>query len=141
MAVALRDLERGHARSRPPLRIVHSRAPVPPTSPAVYWLRRVFVLAVIVAAIFGAVMALRATASAASPAPARIEMTMVVSDGETLWDVARRYAPAGADRSAWVVDVATRNALDPATIRPGTPVLVPVEGQQVLAIPQAPAGR
>jgi hypothetical protein len=68
-------------------------------------------------------------------------MVVVVSDGETLWDVARRYAPAGADRSAWVVDVATRNALDPATIRPGTPVLVPVEGQQVLAIPQAPAGR
>ncbi|CAN5900052.1 hypothetical protein BH23ACT10_BH23ACT10_10440 [soil metagenome] len=142
MAVALRDLERVNGPRRPALRIVHPQPPLPPPTPTpAYWLRRLLVLAVVAAVILGAVVVTRAATSARAPAPARVEMAVVVPAGETLWDVARRYAPAGADRSAWVVDVADRNAVDPATIQPGTPLVVPVEGQHVLADPQVPSVR
>ncbi|MBW3604068.1 MAG: LysM peptidoglycan-binding domain-containing protein [Actinobacteria bacterium] len=64
-------------------------------------------------------------------------MTVTMSTGDTLWDLARRYAPADTDRAAWVVDVATRNGVDPGAVLPGTPLVIPVGGPQVLADPQA----
>ena len=139
MAVALRDLERG--RARPALRVVHSRPPVPPTPPGVYRLRRILVLAVLIAVLAAAVMAARAATASVTPAPERIEITVVLAQGETLWDLARHYAPAGADRSAWAVDVAARNGLDPAAISAGTPVVVPIDGHRVVAAPQGGARR
>lgn len=141
MAVALRDLERGDAQRHPTLRVVHGRPQLPPTPPGVYRVRRLLVLAVIVIAVISVGVAVRAVAFAEPPVHDRVEVTVVVQAGETLWDVARRYAPSNADRSAWVAELADRNAVDPGVIQPGTPIVVPVEGQRVLAAPQERAAR
>ncbi len=138
MAVALRDLERGRRQRRPVLRVVHPQPPAPPTRRAVYWRRRLVVLAVVLAVTLGSVMIAGAVVSSTAMSPARVEMTVVVSAGETLWDIARRYAPATADRSAWVADVAASNDVDPAAVQPGTPIVVPVEMQRVVANPRVP---
>lgn len=134
MAVALRDLERGQQR-RPTLRVVHGR-PSPPAPPQwIFWARRLVVALVLTAAVAGAVATLRAS-SADAAATGRVEVSVVLPAGETLWDLAGRYAPAGADRSSWVVDVAARNDLDPGAIPAGTPVLVPLGGDGVTAMPR-----
>lgn len=135
MAVALRDLERGHAGYRPDLRVVHSGPPAPPTPTPVYWRRRMVVLVLVVLVVAGVSMVGRSVAGPAVPA-ARIEMTVTMSTGDTLWDLARHYAPAGTDRASWVVDVAARNGVDPGAILPGTPLVIPVGGPQILADPQ-----
>lgn len=133
MAVALRDLERGHTGYRPNLRVVHSGPPAPPTP--VYWRRRVVALVLVVLVAVGVSMVVRSVAGPAVPT-AQIEMTVTMSTGDTLWDLARRYAPAGTDRASWVVDVAARNGVDPGAILPGTPLVIPVGGPQVWADPQ-----
>lgn len=139
MAVALRDLERRHAHRRPDLRVVPARPSPPRTPPPVFWLRRALVVALVVVAVLGVVGVVRASISDASAD--RIDMTVVIPAGGTLWDLAERYAPAGADRSTWVADVAERNDVDPAAIQPGTAVAVPVQAQHVTATPQPPSGR
>jgi hypothetical protein len=143
MAVALRDLEQARAPRRPGLRIV-SPQPTPPRrrpTRTVYWLRRAAVLAVAVALAVGLVATTRALrADTTTPVP-RIDMTVVIPAGGTLWDLADRYAPADMDRSAWVLAVAERNDLDPGAILPGTPVSVPVAADRVVAQPQARSAR
>jgi hypothetical protein len=138
MAVALRDLEREHVHRRPALRVVAPQPAPPGTPPTVFWLRRAIVVALAVVLV-GVVGVVRATTS---DAPAdQIAMTVIVPAGGTLWDLAERYAPAGADRSTWVAAVADRNDVDPGAIQPGTAVTVPVEAQHVTASPEVPAGR
>lgn len=139
MAVALRDLERGHVHRRPALRVAPARPSPPRTPPPVFWLRRALVVALAVLVVLGVVGAVRA---GTSDAPAeQIDMTVVIPAGGTLWDLAERYAPAGADRSTWVATVAERNDVDPAAIQPGTAVAVPVQAQHVTATPQPPSVR
>jgi len=137
MAVALRDLERQHVHGRPALRVVPSQPSPPRTPPTVFWRRRALVVALLVALVLGVVGVVRAATS--GPATDQIDVTVVVPAGGTLWDLAERYAPADADRSTWVVAVADRNDVDPAEIRPGTAVSVPVEAHRVTASPQAPS--
>jgi nucleoid-associated protein YgaU len=139
MAVALRDLERGHVHRRPALRVVPAQPSPPRTPPPVFWLRRALVVALVVLVMLGVVGVVRA---AIPDAPAdHIDMTVVIPAGGTLWDLAERYAPTGADRSTWVAAVAEHNDVDPAAIRPGTAVAVPVRAQHVTATPQPPSGR
>jgi len=139
MAVALRDLEREHVHSRPALRVVPGQPSPPRTPPTVFWRRRVLVLAILVALVLGAVGVVRASTPDATTD--QIDITVVVPDGGTLWDLAERYAPPGADRSTWVDAVADRNDVDPGAIQPGTAVSVPVEAQHVIASPMTPPGR
>lgn len=140
MAVALRDLEHGR-QARPSLRVVPS-LPTPPTPPAVFWRRRVLVLLLVVAVAVGAATATRAViARAGASVSPQVEVSVVVSSGETLWDLARRYAPAGADRSVWVTQVAERNDVDPGSLRPGASLVVPLEGASVTAAPGVGATR
>lgn len=140
MAVALRDLERGHAHRRPALRIVPPQPSPPRPPPPVFWLRRALVVALAIVLMLGVVEVVRATVADTSVTE-RIEMTVVVPDGGTLWDLAERYAPAGADRSTWAAAVAERNDLDPGAIQPGTAVSVSVEAQHITASPQVPSRR
>ncbi len=135
MAVALRDLDRGHHPHPPALRVIGPGAPLPPTPRSVYRRRRLAVLVLALAVVLAAATAVGAVASRTTSPPATMEMIVVVSPGETLWDIAGRYAPPTSDRSAWVVDVAARNDIDPAAVQPGTPILVPVEAQSVVADP------
>lgn len=139
MAVALRDLEQERLHHRPLLRVVPSQPSPPRTPPTVFWLRRALVIALAVVLVLGVVGVVRATTS---DAPVdQIDVTVVVPAGGTLWDLAERYAPVGADRSTWVAAVADRNGVDPGAIQPGTAVSVPVEAQHVTASPHVPSGR
>jgi nucleoid-associated protein YgaU len=52
---------------------------------------------------------------AGSPAPVRV----VVSPGDTLWDLARRYGPPNEDTRRVVYDISKTNHLTDSLIRPG----------------------
>lgn len=131
MAVALRDLDQGRRPRRPSLRVVDPR-PRPPTPRRIFWMRRLVVLLIVGALMVGGVVVGRVLVSGTAPTAARFEMTVVMPPGGTLWDLAAMYAP-GEDRAAWIAAVADRNGVDPATIRPGTPLTVPVESPRVSA--------
>lgn len=134
MAVALRELERRVGQGRPRLRVV-PLPPAPRRPPrVVYWLRRALVLAVAIGLVAGVVAGARALSSDGADL-ARLDMTVVVPAGGTLWDLAERYAPPEADRAAWVAAVAERNAVDPGAIQPGTAVSIPVEAPRLSAVP------
>jgi hypothetical protein len=107
----------------------------------VFWRRRLVVLLLVAVVAVGAATATRAvlsrTADAAAP---QIEVAVVLAPGQTLWDLARRYAPDGADRSAWVTRVADSNNVDPGALQAGTSLLLPLEGATaVTAVPGADA--
>jgi LysM domain-containing protein len=138
MAIALRELERG--RSRPPLRVVPAPMPHQPPRPPhqVYWRRRVLALAIAVLLVVAAVTAGRAVRGGRTEPAGRIQTTVVVAAGETLWDIAARYAPAGRDLNTWVAEVADANGVDAQQLQPGTPVVVPVESAHVPAVPLQP---
>lgn len=139
MAVAHRDLEREHVRRRPALRVVPPQPAPPGIPPTVFWFRRALVVALAVVLVLGIVGVVRAVTSDAPTE--QIDMTVIVPTGGTLWDLAERYAPAGADRSTWVAAVADRNDVDPGAIQPGMAITVPVEAQHVTASPLVPSGR
>lgn len=135
MAVALRDLDRGR---RPDLRLV----PTPLQTPrGVFWLRRALVVLIAVIAVLAVTAGMRVASGAETGDTARLEMTVILPAGQTLWDLAGRYAPDGGDRSMWVQQVATRNDLDPRAILPGTPLLIPIESAAITADPQEPSRR
>lgn len=133
MAVALRELEHGR-RQPPPLRVVPAPVP-PPTRRSVYRRRRALVVMLAVLLLIAAAVALRATSVDRSETVGRLQMTVVVSSGQTLWDIGRRYAPASRDLTSWVAHVADANGLDAQAVQPGTPVVIPVESAHVRARP------
>jgi hypothetical protein len=139
MAVALRDLEKEHVHGRPALLVVPGQPSPPRTPPPVFWLRRALVVALAIVVVLGMVGVVRAMTS--DVRADQIDVTVVIPAGGTLWDLAERYAPAGADRSVWVAAVAERNDVDAGAIRPGTAMSVPVEAQRVTASPHTPSGR
>jgi nucleoid-associated protein YgaU len=136
MAVALRELERRYDGRRPGLRAVPTPAAPPRPPRRVFWLRRLLVLAVASALVIAGVAATRAL-TGGDVAVARMDVAVVIPESGTLWDLAERYAPAGVDRALWVAEVAERNAVDPAAMRPGTVVSLPVAAPQVIAAPRS----
>jgi hypothetical protein len=137
MAVALRELEQRYRGRRPGLRVVPTPAAPPRPPRHVFWLRRAFVLAMLAVVALAGVVAVRALSSGGGVPAAPIEVTVVIPQGGTLWDLAERYAPADVDRSSWVAEVVERNGVDPAAIRPGTAVSVPVTASAVVAAPRS----
>ncbi|HEX6257466.1 MAG TPA: hypothetical protein VFZ70_16775 [Euzebyales bacterium] len=137
MAVALRELEQRYDDRRRGLRVLPTPAASPRPPRRVFWLRRALVLAVVSAIVVGGVVAVRALSRGSDAPVAHMDVTVVVPEGGTLWDLAERYAPAGVDRASWVAEVADRNAIDPAAIRPGTAVSVPVATSPVVAAPRS----
>lgn len=137
MAVALRDLERG--RPGPYLRVV----PAPPRTPRhVFWLRRLLVLALLAGVVLVAFGTWGRVAGApdADAALARTNLTVVLAPGETLWDLAERYAPADRDKVEWAGEIARLNDVEPQAVSAGTPLVVPIETPDVSAAPQGGAG-
>ena len=130
MAVALRELDRGSRPSQ--LRVVRLPAP-PPTPRHVYWLRRTLVLVLTLLLVLSVVGAVRALVGQ-PPAPVvRTDLTVVVAPGQTLWDIARRYAPADRDLTAWAAEIAAYNDVEAQTVQPGTPLVIPLETAAVTA--------
>lgn len=50
----------------------------------------------------------------------------VVSQGDTLWAIAKRTAPVGSDPRNFIFEIQTINSLGGATIFPGQVLLVPL---------------
>lgn len=61
-------------------------------------------------------------AEAEAPVPTN---EYVVSQGDTLWGIAKSSAPPGSDLRDAVADIRALNGLDGATIHPGQILLVP----------------
>jgi LysM domain len=130
MAVALRDLDRDPRRAH--LRVIRSPAPAP-TPPSVYWLRRALVVFVALGVLLGVVSVVNAMTAGPPEQLARTNLTVVVGPGQTLWDIAAQYAPADRDRTAWAAEIAERNGVDAQAVRPGTPLVLPLETAAVTA--------
>jgi LysM domain len=133
MAVALRELDRG---SRPAqLRVVRLPAPAP-TPRHVYWLRRALVLCMMLVLVMSIAGAIRAVVAQPSVPVVRTDLTVVVAPGQTLWDIARRYAPANRDLTAWAAEIAAYNDVEAQSVQPGTPLVIPLETAAVTALPE-----
>lgn len=136
MAVALRDLD--HGQRRPRLHVL----PPQLTPRYVFWLRRALVLAVLIGLLLAAVGAVRAaTASGSDDLVARTNLTVVIAPGQTLWDLAERYAPEDRDLVDWADEIARFNGVDAQAIQPGTPLVIPLETAAVSAEPGDGSGR
>jgi predicted Zn-dependent protease len=60
---------------------------------------------------------------ATNQTPAPLEF-ITVSSGETLWQLARHYAP-GQDPRDWIAEVVTINALPSVELQPGQRIALP----------------
>lgn len=66
-----------------------------------------------------------APGSGAAAWPGTASRVVVVSRGETVWDLAVAHAPAGEHRQVYVAEVLARNDVDPARLLPGTVLRLP----------------
>jgi hypothetical protein len=82
-----------------------------------------FALCVTVAAMVG--IAVPGTVVADEPGALTTTRTVVVVPGDTLWDIARRVAPANDPRTT-IYEIRRLNGLSSADIRVGEELLVPV---------------
>lgn len=103
-----------------------ARRPVPSrrAQRRVFLLRRLIVgllLALMVVAI-GATLALR---SEAAPDATAVAATVVVGPGDTVWDIAHEYVPAGVHPQAYVAAVLRHNDIDATAVVPGTVLELP----------------
>ncbi len=57
--------------------------------------------------------------------PAERERVVVVGEGETLWDLALPFAPAGHDPHEWLAVVADHNGIEVGDIHPGDAIRLP----------------
>jgi hypothetical protein len=134
MAIALRELDRGSRPSQ--LRVVRLPAPAP-TPRYVYWLRRALVLLLTLLLTMSIAGAVRAVVTEPAVPVVRTDLTVVVTPGQTLWDIAERYAPAGRDLTAWAAEIAAYNQVDAQAVQPGTPLVIPLETAAVTATPES----
>ena len=85
--------------------------------------RRFFAL-VVVAGIVLAGVSLFALRSEAAPEPV-MTATVVVGPGETVWDIASEYLPAGGSTHAYVAEILAYNDVQAASIAPGAVLQLP----------------
>lgn len=103
------------AGDRPVLRLVEDPTPsrsLAPSGPLQAWRRRIGALLVVVAAVFLVAEALTAAPAPVDDAVPVSATTVVVQPGETLWDVARRHAPADVGTAAFVEQVTALNGIN-----------------------------
>lgn len=105
--VAQRPIRTGATRRRP-----------------IYLRRRIAALLTILVVI-GAITGLWAMRSNAAAQPDALEATVVVGDGETVWDVAAAFTPQGEHPQVYVAEVLRYNDVDAAAVQPGTVLRLP----------------
>lgn len=96
-------------------------------SEAVYRRRRV-VAALVALAAGAAIVALVAAVTEegpSHPSPSAEPVVVVVSPGDTLWDLALPHLPAGAHPTSYVAGIAADNEVDPRYLEPGTVLRLP----------------
>lgn len=137
MAAAAWDLERKPAGTRPAGRSATAERPRlrsrEPSRAAAYRRRRLIPAALtVVVAITLLLVGMSSVGSGATAAAgvgaangvvAPVEV--VVSPGDTIWDLAHRHAPAGQDPRAYVVRILEINDLDATALLPGKVVRLP----------------
>lgn len=57
--------------------------------------------------------------------PVRASVTVVVGEGDTVWDLAGRHVPAGVDRAVYVAEVVAANDVDAGALVPGSVLRLP----------------
>jgi len=103
-----------------------SRAPLAPVRQARYVRRRLLAVGALVAVVFALGVIIGgagATAEIAEP----VAGYEVISDGETLWDVAVRTAPEGVDPRRQLVRLRELNGFDGSAVRAWTVVAIPAQ--------------
>lgn len=88
-------------------------------------LRRRIAGLIVVALVALTVSGLWAMRSEAAPEGALVEATVVVGPGDTVWELAKPYTPAGEHPQAYVAEVLRYNDLDAAAVLPGTVLRLP----------------
>lgn len=87
--------------------------------------RRLVALLVTLAVVSVAVWAATALRSEASGDAGVVAATVVVGAGETVWDIATAYRPAGESAHGYVARVLRYNDIDAAAVAPGTVLQLP----------------
>jgi len=86
--------------------------------------RRMLAFVVLVAAVMAIALSLAMESQASSDAGV-LEATVVVGAGETIWDIAGDYLPAGHSQHAYVARVLRHNGIDASAVAPGTVLHLP----------------
>lgn len=89
------------------------------------------IAAIEIAALVAVVVAFVASVAlmALQPKPEYEMIEVVVQPGDTLWGLAREYAPSRDPRETIYIIRGANDGLDPGRLQPGDVVLVPVEGR------------
>jgi hypothetical protein len=79
-------------------------------------------------------LALTATLALSAPEPSDAVSvptlrTVVVKEGDTIWDLARAYVPAGQDPVAYMAEVAAMNGVEATALQPGMVLRLVTDGQ------------
>lgn len=87
--------------------------------------RRLVALMVTLVIVSMAVWTATALRSEASGDAGTVAATVVVGAGETVWDIANAYLPAGQSAHGYVARVLRYNDIDAAAVAPGTVLQLP----------------
>jgi hypothetical protein len=137
--IAAADLRTSPARRPAPPNAPHARAATRGVVPAqvrrgLAMLALLVIAAVVLSVVLGSVGTGTATAApelgalagADSTAATTDEVALVVGPGETVWDLALPYVPAGEDAQLFMAQVLTRNGVEATAVRPGTVIRIPL---------------
>jgi LysM repeat protein len=76
--------------------------------------------------LFSGFAIVQSVASVTSPEPASlVETTMIVSSGDTLWEIAAEYAAEGSDIRKMVYSIKKRNNLTGSSLQAGQLLIIP----------------
>jgi nucleoid-associated protein YgaU len=115
-----RPTARGAAR-RPAARVAARRA----ATPRVFVIRRLVTAILFLGVVAVAIASFGVLHSQASSDASVVTATVVVGPGDTVWDIARPYAPAGVAPQAYVAQVLRYNDVQATAIQPGTVLQLP----------------
>ena len=87
--------------------------------------RRLLALMVTLLIVSMVVWTATALHSEASGDAGTVAVTVVVGTGETIWDIAAEYLPAGENTHGYVARVLRYNDIDAASVAPGTVLQLP----------------
>ena len=96
-----------------------------PAAARVFLVRRLLTLAALLCLVIVAIAAFGVLRSEASSDASVMTATVVVGPGDTVWDIARDYTPAGVAPQAYVAQVLRYNDVDATAIQPGTVLQLP----------------
>ena len=123
MTAAVIDRRGAVAAYRPAVRPTQARRAALRRRRQIFMIRRLLVLLVVLAMGLG-IASLWALRSEASSEPA-VAATVVVGPGDTVWDIAHEYVPAGVHPQAYVAAVLRHNDLDAGALAPGMVLELP----------------